>query len=228
MLPIVVDAATHARLFEILADDPDAELTVDLAEQGVLLPDGSTLDFDIDPFAKRMILAGTDELGYLLSKDAELSAWEAAHPPRIDSLAGARLTEPRSGAPDARRQRQSTRRRNPMTAALVWADMHTLPRRLGSRPRALGLVLAVLSRRGARRLQLGRRAAGQPIAEPAAGQPRPERGSELARSASTCRRPATIRPWSTRAAGSSSRSRASSTSGRSPPRPCRPPRPDGA
>ena len=90
VLPIVVDAATHARLFEILAVDPDAELTIDLAEQGVLLPDGSTLDFDIDQFAKRMILAGTDELGYLLSKDSELSAWEAAHPPRIDSLAGAR------------------------------------------------------------------------------------------------------------------------------------------
>ena len=89
VLPIVVDAATHARLFEMLAEDPDAELTIDLAEQGVLLPDGSTLDFDIDPFAKRMILAGTDELGYLLSKDAELRAWEAAHPPRIDSLAEA-------------------------------------------------------------------------------------------------------------------------------------------
>ena len=87
VLPIVVDAATHARLFEILAADPDAELTIDLAEQGVLLPDGSTLDFDIDPFAKRMILAGTDELGYLLSKDTELRAWEAAHPARIDSLA---------------------------------------------------------------------------------------------------------------------------------------------
>ena len=89
VLPIIVDAATHARLFEMLAEDPDAELTIDLAEQGVLLPDGSTLDFDIDPFAKRMILAGTDELGYLLTKDAELSTWEAAHPPRIDSLAGA-------------------------------------------------------------------------------------------------------------------------------------------
>ena len=89
VLPIVVDPATHARLFELLAADPDAELTVDLAEQGVLLPDGSTIDFEIDPFAKRMILAGTDELGYLLSKEPELNAWEAAHPPRIDSLAGA-------------------------------------------------------------------------------------------------------------------------------------------
>jgi 3-isopropylmalate/(R)-2-methylmalate dehydratase small subunit len=90
VLPIVVDPATHARLFELLADDPDAELTVDLAEQGFLLPDGSTIDFEIDPFAKRMILAGTDELGYLLSKQAEISAWEAAHLARIDTLTPAR------------------------------------------------------------------------------------------------------------------------------------------
>ncbi len=86
VLPIVVDPATHARLFDLLARDPDAELTVDLAEQGVLLPDGTTIDFEIDPFAKRMILAGTDELGYLLGKDAEISAWELAHPPRINAL----------------------------------------------------------------------------------------------------------------------------------------------
>jgi 3-isopropylmalate/(R)-2-methylmalate dehydratase small subunit len=90
VLPIVVDAATHARLFTMLADDPNAEMTIDLAEQGILLPDGSTIDFEIDPFSKRMVLAGTDELGYLLTKDAEIGAWEAAHPPRIDSLAGAR------------------------------------------------------------------------------------------------------------------------------------------
>ena len=89
VLPIVVDAATHARLFDLLAADPDAEFTIDLAEQGVLLPDGTTLEFDIDPFAKRMILAGTDELGYLLSKEPEIAAWEARHPARIDSRVGA-------------------------------------------------------------------------------------------------------------------------------------------
>ena len=43
-----------------------------------------------------MILAGTDELGYLLSKDAELRAWEAAHPARIDLLSGARWYRARS------------------------------------------------------------------------------------------------------------------------------------
>ena len=44
---------------------------MDLAEQGVLLPDGSTIDFEIDPFAKMMLLAGTDEIGYVLGKAAD-------------------------------------------------------------------------------------------------------------------------------------------------------------
>jgi 3-isopropylmalate/(R)-2-methylmalate dehydratase small subunit len=88
VLPIMVDAATHTRLFELLADDPEAQLTVDLAEQGVLLPDGTTIDFEIDPFAKTMILAGTDELGYLLSKVEDIAAWEADHPARVNTLVG--------------------------------------------------------------------------------------------------------------------------------------------
>lgn len=90
VLPIVIDAATHARLFRLMGDDPDAELTIDLSEQGVLLPDGTTIDFEIDPFAKQMILAGTDELGYLLLKAPAIAAWEAAHPPRVDTLAAMR------------------------------------------------------------------------------------------------------------------------------------------
>ena len=89
LLPIVVPADVHARLRDLIDRDPDADLTVDLSEQGVLLPDGSTIEFDIDPFAKRMLLAGTDELGYLLSKEPAIAAWEAAHPPRIETRASA-------------------------------------------------------------------------------------------------------------------------------------------
>ena len=89
LLPIVVPADVHARLRDLIERDPDADLTVDLSEQGVLLPDGTTVDFDIDPFAKRMLLAGTDEMGYLLSKEGDIAAWEAAHPPRIETRAGA-------------------------------------------------------------------------------------------------------------------------------------------
>src|SRR3954466_3697404 len=58
VLPIVVPPAVHERLWQPLGDAPAAELTVDLAEEGVLLPDGSTIDFTIDPFAKRILLAG--------------------------------------------------------------------------------------------------------------------------------------------------------------------------
>jgi 3-isopropylmalate/(R)-2-methylmalate dehydratase small subunit len=89
VLPIVVPPAVHQRLWALLASDPDAALTIDLAEEGVLLPDGSTIDFSIDPFAKQMLLAGTDELGYLLAKEADIAAWEATHPPRVDTLVGA-------------------------------------------------------------------------------------------------------------------------------------------
>src|ERR1044072_5220352 len=35
VLPIFVERATHERLFALLAADPDAQLTIDLAEQGV-------------------------------------------------------------------------------------------------------------------------------------------------------------------------------------------------
>ena len=85
VLPIVVDPATHAALFEMVETDPDAELRLDLAEQGILLPDGSTLDFEVDPFSKMMLMAGTDEIGYVLAKEAEIAAWEAAHPARVDT-----------------------------------------------------------------------------------------------------------------------------------------------
>jgi 3-isopropylmalate/(R)-2-methylmalate dehydratase small subunit len=87
LLPIAVAPDVHRRLRELVEIDPDAELTVDLAEEGVLLPDGSTIDFEVDPFAKRMLLAGTDELGYLLSKEPDIGAWESSHPPRIETRA---------------------------------------------------------------------------------------------------------------------------------------------
>jgi 3-isopropylmalate/(R)-2-methylmalate dehydratase small subunit len=87
VLPIVVDAEAHRRLFEMVTADPDASLTVDLAEQGVLLPDGSTLEFEIDPFARQMLLAGTDEIGYVLAKLPAVEAWEAVHAARVDTRA---------------------------------------------------------------------------------------------------------------------------------------------
>jgi 3-isopropylmalate/(R)-2-methylmalate dehydratase small subunit len=88
VLPIVVDPATHERLLAMVEADPRAEFRVDLAEQGVLLPDGTTLEFEIDPFNKMMLMAGTDEIGYVLAKEPAIAAWERANPPRIDTRIG--------------------------------------------------------------------------------------------------------------------------------------------
>ena len=85
VLPIAVDPEAHAHLVSLLEDDPDTTLTVDLAEQGILLPDGTTIDFDVDTFAKLMLLRGTDELGYLAGKLPAIEAWERTHPARIDT-----------------------------------------------------------------------------------------------------------------------------------------------
>jgi 3-isopropylmalate/(R)-2-methylmalate dehydratase small subunit len=69
----------------MLDADPDAGVTIDLAEQGMLLPDGSTYEFTMDPFARQMLLAGTDEVGWVIQRLPAIEAWEAAHPARVDT-----------------------------------------------------------------------------------------------------------------------------------------------
>lgn len=76
LLPIQVDAATHQKLAAQLAAQPDASLTVNLAEQKLTLPDGSQMEFPIDPFAKTCLLQGVDELGYILGFADQISAYE--------------------------------------------------------------------------------------------------------------------------------------------------------
>ncbi|HEU4571943.1 MAG TPA: 3-isopropylmalate dehydratase small subunit [Candidatus Limnocylindrales bacterium] len=89
LLPIVVEPERHRQLFAMVDADPHAELTVDLEAQVVHLPGDEDLPFEVDPFARMMLLAGTDELGYLLGKLPEIDAWEASHPARVDTLATA-------------------------------------------------------------------------------------------------------------------------------------------
>ena len=85
LLPIVVDEDTHRQLFDLLARDPDATVSVDLETQVVHLPGDQDLPFAVDPFARQMLLAGTDEIGWLLSRSDAIAAWEAAHPARVDT-----------------------------------------------------------------------------------------------------------------------------------------------
>ena len=88
LLPIIVDAEKHRQLFDLVATDPEVELTVDLDAQVVHLPGDEDLPFEVDPFSKLMLLEGTDELGYLLGKAEAIAGWEATHEPRVDTRHG--------------------------------------------------------------------------------------------------------------------------------------------
>jgi 3-isopropylmalate/(R)-2-methylmalate dehydratase small subunit len=91
LLPIQVDPDTHRQLLDMLGADPDMELTVDLEAQVVHLPGDEDLPFQVDPFARQMLLAGTDEIGWVLERSDAIDAWESSHPARID-------TRPAAGA----------------------------------------------------------------------------------------------------------------------------------
>lgn len=79
LLPIVVDAATQRELFDGIVADPDAEVHVDLASQTLTLPSGRKVTFPIDPFSKKFLLEGIDELGYLLKHEGAIAQYESLH-----------------------------------------------------------------------------------------------------------------------------------------------------
>jgi 3-isopropylmalate/(R)-2-methylmalate dehydratase small subunit len=73
LIPVVVDAATHAKLLAA----PGAEVTVSVNDLLLTLPDGSTAKFPMDPFARFCLLNGVDELQFLLSQEEAIAAFEA-------------------------------------------------------------------------------------------------------------------------------------------------------
>ena len=84
LLPVEVDAQTHAAL---LALPPDAEITISLEARTLEVPGGGAAQpearstratFPIDPFARQCLLRGVDQLGYLLSFDEAIRAYEEA------------------------------------------------------------------------------------------------------------------------------------------------------
>jgi 3-isopropylmalate/(R)-2-methylmalate dehydratase small subunit len=72
LVPVIVDEATSAWLLA----NPGAEVTVDLESSTLALPDGRRVNFPIEPFARYCLMNGVDEMGYLLSRDAEIRAYE--------------------------------------------------------------------------------------------------------------------------------------------------------
>jgi 3-isopropylmalate/(R)-2-methylmalate dehydratase small subunit len=75
LLPVIVDAGTHKRLFDLIEGSPDVEFTIALATQTLTFP-GATVTFPIDSFNKTCLLHDVDELGYLLRFAKEIAAFE--------------------------------------------------------------------------------------------------------------------------------------------------------
>ena len=75
LVPVLVDEKTHAWLLE----HPQAEVSIDVGQSTLALPDGTTVEFPLEGFARYCLLNGVDELGYLLSKDEAISRYEQAH-----------------------------------------------------------------------------------------------------------------------------------------------------
>ena len=74
LIPVVVDPAVHAEALE--AAEQHLEIAVDLPNQTVKLPSGRTATFPIDPFQKRCLVQGVDEMGYLLAHEKEIATFE--------------------------------------------------------------------------------------------------------------------------------------------------------
>lgn len=78
LLLVPLPEETVNMLLDLVEEEPDTQISVDLENQQVILPDGQRLDFDIDAFRKTCLLQGVDDLGYIMSKDDAIAAHEAS------------------------------------------------------------------------------------------------------------------------------------------------------
>jgi 3-isopropylmalate/(R)-2-methylmalate dehydratase small subunit len=77
LLPITLPTETVNMLLDLVEEEPTTEITIDLQNQTVTLPDGQQHKFAIDPFRKICLLEGVDDLGYIMKQDAAIAAYEA-------------------------------------------------------------------------------------------------------------------------------------------------------
>jgi 3-isopropylmalate/(R)-2-methylmalate dehydratase small subunit len=72
LLAIVLDEAEHRWLLS----NPGTELSIDVREQAIELPDGGRIHFQLEPFARHCLLNGVDQLGFLLQQTEAITQYE--------------------------------------------------------------------------------------------------------------------------------------------------------
>ncbi len=76
LLPLVLDEAEVEQLFNELGEQEGYCLTVDLATQTVVRPDGTQLSFVVDEFRKHCLLNGLDDIGLTLQQEDKIRRFE--------------------------------------------------------------------------------------------------------------------------------------------------------
>ncbi|ABS66434.1 3-isopropylmalate dehydratase small subunit [Xanthobacter versatilis] len=78
ILPVVVSKEDLDKLFDDADRGANATLTIDLPAQEIRGPDGGVVKFEIDPFRKRCLIEGLDDIGLTLEKAPAIAAYETA------------------------------------------------------------------------------------------------------------------------------------------------------
>jgi 3-isopropylmalate/(R)-2-methylmalate dehydratase small subunit len=77
LLPVVLPEETIDGLFRQATNEQALQIQVDLEQQRLMLPDGETVAFKVDPFRKHCLLNGLDDIGLTLQHVDEIRAYEA-------------------------------------------------------------------------------------------------------------------------------------------------------
>jgi len=77
LLPIVLPEQQVAQLFDAVHAFPGYALTIDLARQCIVLPQGEEIAFEVNPFRKHCLLNGFDDIGLTLRHADTIRAFEA-------------------------------------------------------------------------------------------------------------------------------------------------------
>ena len=81
LVPVEADEQTVARVFAALADDPGAEVVVDVAERTLAVPSaGLQAHFPLPDFARWRLLEGLDDVALTLQHAEAIAAFEASRP----------------------------------------------------------------------------------------------------------------------------------------------------
>jgi 3-isopropylmalate/(R)-2-methylmalate dehydratase small subunit len=83
LLPVVLPAERVAALTAMLEQSPGNHVVVDLEAQTVTGPDGGVDGFEIDPFRKDCLLAGTDDISFTLGQSERITAFENAYEAKV-------------------------------------------------------------------------------------------------------------------------------------------------